>query len=407
MSPDLQRQIHDLAFNDTGLPRASVAPTAERLETWCKQHSWKVCALCGSVQPQHLKEADLRDKAPTALAKCKNCSKPEAAQIWVPSVEEVPGPLRGLSRPMLLALRPLDIDCGPEWKADYGYYFHSAMIRLSWSEMDVLEKIHTLDNNGRKKAKKAFNFLMASDDSSYRTFVLRHRRFLREHPWADGDRRKRPLRFIEEDAIECCLWPHLYWDRRLCETSARLADVRRQSRAQAACTGTNDAGDHELVQFVFDLFVWSDVGGKKGALRGVPMWQMEQLGRQRLGLAGPEALHLAHLLTELFREWVCGGGRKFGEASSNWKTSFFGGHRGDGSKIRVNFVGRLEFQDGTRREVTQDYHGRAAVHLHGLVFAEEVGPAQLHTKVVAVVPPEGDPLRGYVLGGQAGRTGSG
>ena len=300
------------------------------------------------------------------------------------------------------------------------------------------------------------------------------------------------MRFIEEDAVECCLWPHLYWDRRLCETSARLADVRRQSRAQAACTGTNDAGDsdaeedevqnatrqsltrsflakamgpiadyagdHELVQFVFDLFVWSDVGGKKGALRGVPMWQamkgaawtpqfwkvrhaaaldmqaqcgfplafftwapfdwsapyhrwilrqMEQLGRQRLGLAGPEALHLAHLLTELFREWVCGGGRKFGDASSNWKTSFFGGHRGDGSKIRVNFVGRLEFQDGKRREVTQDYHGRAAVHLHGLVFAEEVGPAQLHTKVVAVVPPEGDPLRGYVLGGQAGRTGSG
>ena len=49
MSPDLQGQIHDLAFNDTGLPRASVAPTAERLETWCKQHSWKVCALCGSV----------------------------------------------------------------------------------------------------------------------------------------------------------------------------------------------------------------------------------------------------------------------------------------------------------------------------------------------------------------------
>ena len=135
--------------------------------------------------------------------------------------------------------------------------------------------------------------------------------------------------------------------------------------------------------------------------------QMEQLGRQRLGLAGPEALHLAHLLTELFREWVCGGGRKFGDASSNWKTSFFGGHRGDGSKIHVNFVGRLEFQDGKRREVTQDYHGRAAVHLHGLVFAEEVGPAQLHTKVVAVVPPEGDPLRGYVLGGQAGRTGSG
>ena len=45
------------------------------------------------------------------------------------------------------------------------------------------------------------------------------------------------------------------------------------------------------------------------------------------------------------------------------KTSFFGGHRGDGNKIRVNFVARLEFQDGKRREVTQDYHGGASTRL--------------------------------------------
>ena len=57
---------------------------------------------------------------------------------------------------------------------------------------------------------------------------------------------------------------------------------------------------------------------------------MEQLGRHRLGLAGPEALHLAHLLTELFREWVCGGGRKFGEATTAWQSSLFGGCRADG-----------------------------------------------------------------------------
>ena len=260
---------------------------------------------------------------------------------------------------------------------------------------------------------EAYDLLMASEDSAYASFVLRHRRFLREYPNADVDRRKRPLRFIEEEAVECSLWPHLYWDRRLCETSARLADVRRQRRAQAARAAAEEAmdaddeeetlegatrqslrrsflakamgpvadyaGDHELVHFVFDLFMWSDVGGKKGALRGTPMWQamkgapwtpqywkvrhaaaldmqaqcgfpvafftwapfewsapyhqwvlrqMEQLGRHRLGLAGPEALHLAHLLTELFREWVCGGGRKFGDASSSWQRSLFG-HRRD------------------------------------------------------------------------------
>ncbi|CAK9089817.1 unnamed protein product [Durusdinium trenchii] len=135
--------------------------------------------------------------------------------------------------------------------------------------------------------------------------------------------------------------------------------------------------------------------------------QMRDLGRQRLGLAGPESLHLAHLLTELFREWVCGGGRKFGDATSQWKAALFGGTKPDGSRVKVNFVGRLEFQDGKRKESTQDYHGRGAVHLHGLVFAESIKHMKLHEKFQATVPAEGDPLRGLVLDGQTSRTGSG
>ena len=141
---------------------------------------------------------------------------------------------------------------------------------------------------------------MSSDASSYWSYVQRHRRFLRDHPDADTDRRKRPLRFIAEDAVEGCLWPRLYWDRCLCETSVRLADIRSQTRARAAQAAEDAAmdsepedgdaeqatrqslrrsflayaGDHELVHFVFDLFLWSDVGGKKGALRGTPMWKV-------------------------------------------------------------------------------------------------------------------------------------
>ena len=334
---------------------------------------------------------------------------------------------------------------------------------------------------------------MHSGDSSYRDFVARHRRFLESYPHAADDRRKRPLRYIEEEAIECALWPHLYWHRQLCETTVRLSDIRRQERRRAtwacdadepadsdaeqdAVTGTRQslkrnflakamgpiadyAGDHELVHFVFDLATWSDVGGKKGALRGTPMWQvmkgapwtpqywkirhaaaldmqaqcgfpvafltwapfewsapyhewllrqMAQLGRQRLQLAGPETLHLAHLLTEFFREWVCGGARKAGNASATWRSALFGGTCPDtGRRLKVNFVGRLEFQDGKRKEATQNYHGRAAVHLHGLVFAERLAPMNLHDKVSATIPEDGHALRGYVLDGQTGRTGSG
>ena len=117
---------------------------------------------------------------------------------------------------------------------------------------------------------------------------------------------------------------------------------------------------------------------------------MAQLGRQRLQLAGPETLHLAHLLTELCREW--GGGRKSGEATATWKSALFGACTEDGNRIKVNFVGRLELQDGKRREAAQDYHGRAAVHLHGLIFAESVARMRLQDKASAW---------------QTGRTGSG
>ena len=240
--------------------------------------------------------------------------------------------------------------------------------------------------------------------------------------------------------------------------SAGRQSLKRNFLAKALGPIADYAGEHEFAHFVFDLATWTNVGGKKNILRGTPMWQvmkgaawtpqywklrhaavldmqaqcgspvafltwapfewsapyhewllrqMEQLGRERLRLAGPETLHLAHVLTEFFREWICGGSRKAGEASTRWETAVFGGTNEHGRKIKVNFVGRLEFQDGKRKEATQDYHGRAAVHLHGLIFAEDVAGMNLAGKVSATIPSEGHPLRGYVLDGQAGRTGSG
>ena len=128
---------------------------------------------------------------------------------------------------------------------------------------------------------------MRSAASRYGVFVRRHRRFLSDHPDADIHRRKRPLRYIEEEAVECALWPHLYWDAQLCETVTRLSDIRRQasqSAEDAAADAGEDtwegdddllsagrqslkrnflakalgpiadyAGEHELAHFVFDL----------------------------------------------------------------------------------------------------------------------------------------------------------
>lgn len=340
MSEALRGQVHDLASNDAGLPTAAVSPTAKALEAWCKRGSWDLCRQCASVQPRHLKEAATRTVALGSSVLCKNCTKKPEKQTWVPSPEDVPAALRGLSRAQVEALRPLDVDSGPEWRAEFGYFFHSSMIRFSWAADDVEDKIKTLptrrERKGAKKARacasvcvlsfawrvslvarapaltpvslacQAFKFLVDSDDCNYCEWIERHRRFLNANPQATSERRKRPLRYIEEEGIETAVWPHLYWTTWLCETAARLADVRRQRRQglqdstlddpmgeEEAAPGETEgrqslkrrfllkalgpiadyAGDFNLLHFVFDLSTWSDIGGKKGALRGMPMWQ--------------------------------------------------------------------------------------------------------------------------------------
>ena len=129
---------------------------------WRPGASGRLCAICGSVQPQHLKEAACSRVPAAVIQRCKNCKKNKSKQIWVPWPEEVPEPLRGLSREIILALRPLEVDCGPEWKADYGYFFHSTMLRLAWSAQDVEAKIAGLDGAARRTAAKALPHLKLS-----------------------------------------------------------------------------------------------------------------------------------------------------------------------------------------------------------------------------------------------------
>ena len=155
MSEELREKVQDLLPNDTGLPAASLSPASKSIEHWCKKMSWGLCKHCASVQPNHLKENALQKPGSQPLARCKNCAKPEAKQAWIPQPDEVPESLQGLTRHELEALRPLEIDCGPTWKAEFGYYFHSAMIRFSWAEADVEEKIKALERRSRKRAKKA------------------------------------------------------------------------------------------------------------------------------------------------------------------------------------------------------------------------------------------------------------
>ena len=111
-------------------------------------------------------------------------------------------------------------------------------------------------------------------------------------------------------------------------------------------------------------------------------------------------------MVELLREWVAGGTRKHGEQSSTWKSHALAATLPGGQRCRINFAARLEFQDGKRKQASQQYHGRGAVHLHALLFAEELEALQLHRRLQATEPHEGHHLRGYVVD-QLSYTGSG
>ena len=491
LQADLAALVADVTLNDTGLPSPPAGSTAALVEQWCRLGSWTICDQCHSLRKRPLKPIDLTKVAKPATKKCAAC----AGSAHVPQPDDIPKRLRNLLPEVLIALRPLDVDVGPYGRTDHGYRVHTAMIRLAWAPVSVEDKIAALPRGGqRKQAKKAFKFLMACAASSYKGFVLRHRAFMGRWPDAAAARRRRPLAFIEERGVECALWPSLYYCTDVCETAERLADIRRQRRAEAngrvdsgcepveldgsdaegASSGRTSikrsfihkvlspvvgySGDFELLQFVYDLSTWSNLGGAKNAVSGVPLrvvlkgnpisplywkvrhnalidmqrqrgfpflfatwapyewsapyhsWvlgEMEQMLRSRLHLPGPETLHLAHVLAELFKGWCAGGpARKTTSTRNQWKRHLLSHKHADGTVTVVNWFARLEFQDGRRKAPTQKYHGRGAVHLHGLFFMKNCAHVDLETKLQATTTGLEEPLLGFVAGSQPSRGGS-
>ena len=129
----------DIAENDCGLPAAACSDRAGYVEQWCKLGSWGICSDCHSLQARNLEPADTRRVAAASITPkaCKQCK----AKQWVPQPDEIPRPLRKLSLKMGKVLRPLDIDVGPVMKTQNGYRHHVRMIRFSWCEESVEDKI--------------------------------------------------------------------------------------------------------------------------------------------------------------------------------------------------------------------------------------------------------------------------
>ena len=225
---------------------------------------------------------------------------------------------------------------------------------------------------------------------------------------------------------------------------------------------------YELFQFVYDLWLWSALGGKKntvgqeGSMRmamagysfspeywrtrhaalidmvkqlGLPtmfitvapyewsfpyhQWvedEAKKLLRARLQLPVAETLHIAHVLAETVLGFLTGFNQQSAGAKKSraWKSHVFAAQDGSGRKTVLNFFGRLEYQDGKRKRyvnqqetAAQFYHGRGTVHLHLLVWLQHAEAAKLEESVSATVPADNQVMASLVEGSQRSWTGSG
>ena len=211
---------------------------AKCFEVWCTKDSWGVCGHCHRLVKRSLHENNITGKKPPSLLVqgCGHCKK----GTGYPTVahEDIPKELQNLSDAVLWALQPLRPDVGFEACARHGYRVHTDMIRFWWNEYPVAEQIEWLEDPADKQAARAaYRYLMAAEESSYKKFVDFHNRFLHRNAAdiaKDEQKLRLPRRVLEEEGIECAVWPHLYPRTNMCETYVRKQDARRLERAAAA-----------------------------------------------------------------------------------------------------------------------------------------------------------------------------
>ena len=217
---------------------------ARRFEVWCKEGSWAACQKCHRLEKRPLREMHLTGKRQPShtVKECSHCK--DGIGYATVAAADIPEPLRRLSPNVSWALRPLEPDVGkPAW-ARHAYRVHTDMTRFWWRPGPVESQIQQLEDPEEQDAAiTAFEYLMSSEDSSYRKFVEMHKKFLRKHAdvlsgAADDRKLQLPRRALEEEGLECAVWPHLYLRTNMCETHIRLADVRRQARAEAKRPGS-------------------------------------------------------------------------------------------------------------------------------------------------------------------------
>ena len=127
--------------------------------------------------------------------------------------------------------------------------------------------------------------------------------------------------------------------------------------------------------------------------------EMQKQLKSKTYLPVGETLHLAHTMSEIVRGYITGANDK--SKQSGWTKHMLSSKDGSGRETVVNFFIRMEFQDGSRKEGTQQYHGSGRPHLHVLIWLDNKDSIGLENVISATMPGADKPeLAAYVSGSQ-------
>lgn len=390
---------------------------SDNIAFWIHNSSWTYCDYCNELYFEKLRHHFLK-RPITKPAKTCQCHN---TRYVIPRRAQIPQQLVGLTAQEIACLRPFDIHCGDYARRQHGYREKTGFFRLSPSAASVEQKIMQLaDAQRRQKCLDAYNYLMASAESSYSYFV--HQR----HIVITNNQHFNVYDLLATRGIECALWPHLYPFTEWCDSMITGQHDRRSSKISFMTKVFSEiidyATNYDLLCFQYDRWLFKTVSGAITSARqsmcsparaldgkafspGYWQWQhrylldaVRQYGypslfitispyewsfpvpswldeiRQQTGssptmLAAYETLHIAHTLEQIVRGYMCG------TSDLRWKDHLFGtGNRRTRDNVNTWFF-RFEFQ------------GRGTIHLHLLVWLKDIHHMQ-YPLIRADIPPK-------------------
>ena len=186
----------------------------------------------------------------------------------VPQAHRIPEVLTSLNWDDTAILSPFKIKCGHYEHKAHGYSYKTGLCALVTTPDSVLTTIQALPHHTQQqRCLAAYNFLMQSPDSAYREYVLIAKEL------QSSNSNPSVFQIFQWFGIECALWPTLYPYTSWCESAVGSTRPKDSSKASFLVKCLSPVIDYSLhfdiVQFVFDRWMYKTVTGALNSSRGV------------------------------------------------------------------------------------------------------------------------------------------